>query len=236
MSVGLEVTNDSGVPVLVNAHSFVFFSIAKGTQSIATNTSAYGASGFVSLPAQSVPYLVFIRCNGGSAQVMSALNGFYWSMGQGTTSFEWWAWGRAVNSGSTGMQVYNADGSIQWDMSNRPLRIAGLVDKSGGSVPGFTEMSTENVRQGPLFNGPGENLAYLMSDIGLCHDIYAYYGSGPTIRGNMRYQPYINTPNASQVRLNYCRRRENRQRSLSGASYQSFTGQLPNFLIAAHTY
>ncbi|MCW2066024.1 MULTISPECIES: hypothetical protein [Stenotrophomonas] len=236
MSVGLEVTNDSGVPVLVNAHSFVFFAIAKGTQAVASNPSVYGVGGYVSLPPQSVPYLVFIRCNGGSAQVASSTNGFSWNMAQGTTSFDWWAWGRATVSGSTGMQVFNPDGSIQWDMSNRPLRIAGLVDKSGASVPSFTEMSTDNLRQGPLFNGPGENLAYLMSDIGLCHDIYAFHGSGPTLRGNMRYQPFINTPNSSQLRLNYCRRRENRPRSLNGASYQSFAGQLPNFLIAAHTY
>ncbi|WMJ71323.1 hypothetical protein [Stenotrophomonas sp. 24(2023)] len=236
MSVGLEVINDSGVPVLVNAHAFAFFAAGKGVQSIGSNTSPLGESGSVSLPQQSVPYLVFIRCNGGSTRISSGNAGFSWNMAQGTTSFEWWAWGRAVPSNRVGMQVVNADGSLQWDMSSRPLRMAGLVNMSGARAPIPSETSNDNILVGDLVNGPGNNLAYLLSDVGLCHDVYAVQGGGPTIRTNMRYMAAISTPTASHLRVNFCRRAANRQRSLSGASYQTFASRLPSYVLAAYTY
>lgn len=236
MTVGLEVVNDNGLPVLVNAHSYVFFASGKNTVSIGSNTDPFGTTGRVTLPAQSVPYLVFIRCNGGSTIITTSVNGFDWTMAQGTTSFEWWAWGRAVPSGNVGMQVFNPDGSIQWDLTNRPLCIVGMVNKAGGAVPSFTEAAVDNVRAGPVFNGPGSNLAYMLSDVGTCYDLYSYSGSGGSIRANMRFYPGISTPNASQIQLNYIRRRANRNRPLVGASYSSFLGQLPNFILAAKIY
>lgn len=236
MTVGLEVTNDSGVPVLVNARALAFFAAGKGVETIGSNTSPLGQNGSVSLPAQSVPYLVFIRCNGGSTRISAGTAGFGWNMAQGTTSFEWWAWGHAVPSNNTGMQVYNADGSLQWDMSSRPLRMAGLVDTTGARPPLPSETSNENILTGDLINGPGDNLAYLLSDIGLCHDVYAMPSGNPTIRTNMRYSAAISTPNASQMRVNFTRRAANRQRALSGASYQTFASRLPSFVLAAYTY
>ncbi|MEN5003578.1 hypothetical protein [Stenotrophomonas indicatrix] len=236
MNVGLEVTNDSGVPVLVNSHAMAFFAAGKGVESIGSNTSPLGQSGSVTLPRQSVPYLVFIRCNNGSTRIGTGTDGFGWNMAQGTTSFEWWAWGRAAPSTNVGMQVYNADGSVQWDMSSRPLRMAGLVDMTGARPPVPSEMSNENILTGDLVNGPGDNLAYLLSDIGMCHDVYAMPSGNPTIRTNMRYMAAISTPTASQLRINFCRRAANRQRSLSGASYQTFASRLPSFVLAAYTY
>jgi len=236
MTVGLEVTNDSGVPVLVNSHAMAFFAAGKGVESIGSNTSPLGQSGSVTLPRQSVPYLVFIRCNNGSTRIGTGTDGFGWNMAQGTTSFEWWAWGRAAPSTNVGMQVYNADGSVQWDMSSRPLRMAGLVDMTGARPPVPNEMSNENILTGDLVNGPGDNLAYLLSDIGMCHDVYAMPSGNPTIRTNMRYMAAISTPTASQLRINFCRRAANRQRSLSGASYQTFASRLPSFVLAAYTY
>lgn len=236
MTVGLEVTNDSGVPVLVNSHAMAFFAAGKGVESIGSNTSPLGQSGSVTLPRQSVPYLVFIRCNNGSTRIGTGTDGFGWNMAQGTTSFEWWAWGRAAPSTNVGMQVYNADGSVQWDMSSRPLRMAGLVDMTGARPPVPSEMSNENILTGDLVNGPGDNLAYLLSDIGMCHDVYAMPSGNPTIRTNMRYMAAISTPTASQLRINFCRRAANRQRSLSGASYQTFASRLPSFVLAAYSY
>lgn len=236
MTVGLEVTNDSGVPVLVNSHALAFFAAGKGVESIGSNTSPLGQSGSVTLPRQSVPYLVFIRCNNGSTRIGTGIDGFGWNMAQGTTSFEWWAWGRAAPSTNVGMQVYNADGSVQWDMSSRPLRMAGLVDMTGARPPVPSEMSNENILTGDAVNGPGDNLAYLLSDIGMCHDVYAMPSGNPTIRTNMRYMAAISTPSASQLRINFCRRAANRQRSLSGASYQTFASRLPSFVLAAYTY
>lgn len=236
MTVGLEVTNDSGVPVLVNSHAMAFFAAGKGVESIGSNTSPLGQSGSVTLPRQSVPYLVFIRCNNGSTRIGTGTDGFGWNMAQGTTSFEWWAWGRAAPSTNVGMQVYNADGSVQWDMSSRPLRMAGLVDMTGARPPVPSEMSNENILTGDLVNGPGDNLAYLLSDIGMCHDVYAMPSGNPTIRTNMRYMAAISTPTASQLRINFCRRAANRQRSLSGASYQTFASRLPSFVLASYTY
>jgi len=236
MTVGLEVTNDSGVPVLVNSHAMAFFAAGKGVESIGSNTSPLGQSGSVTLPRQSVPYLVFIRCNNGSTRIGTGTDGFGWNMAQGTTSFEWWAWGRAAPSTNVGMQVYNADGSVQWDMSSRPLRMAGLVDMTGARPPVPSEMSNENILTGDLVNGPGDNLAYLLSDIGMCHDVYAMPSGNPTIRTNMRYMAAISTPTASQLRINFCRRAANRQRSLSGASYQTFASRLPSFVLAAYIY
>lgn len=236
MTVGLEVTNDSGVPVLVNSHAMAFFAAGKGVESIGSNTSPLGQSGSVTLPRQSVPYLVFIRCNNGSTRIGTGTDGFGWNMAQGTTSFEWWAWGRAAPSTNVGMQVYNANGSVQWDMSSRPLRMAGLVDMTGARPPLPSEMSNENILTGDLVNGPGDNLAYLLSDIGMCHDVYAMPSGNPTIRTNMRYMAAISTPTASQLRINFCRRAANRQRSLSGASYQTFASRLPSFVLAAYTY
>lgn len=235
MPVGLEVTNESGIPQIINLRSFQMFAITKGTYQVLENNNPSGMSGTISLPNQALPYLVFIRCSQTGASAFASNTGFVWRMAQGTTSFDWWAWGQVPVPGNSGMQVFNADGTIQWDMSNRPLKML-PIDKGSAAGPSFTELSPENTWNGPHLNSPKDNLAYLLSDLGRCHDIYAYSGSGSTIRANMRYQPMISTPTSNGVNINYARVRENRRNSLSGASYQSFSSTLPQYILAAEIY
>lgn len=211
------------------------FAITKGRYEVSSNTDPSGMSGFISLPTQVLPYLVFVRCSQTGANAFAANNGFSWRMAQGTTAFDWWAWGQVPSPGNSGMQVFNADGTIQWDMSNRPLKML-PISMAGASSPSFSELSTENTWAGSHLTSPEDNLAYLLSDLGRCHDIYAYSGSGSTVRANMRYQPMISTPTSNGVNINYGRVRPNRANSLSGASYQSFSSVLPQYVLAAKIY
>lgn len=235
MPVGLEVYNDGQSPQLINTQGFNFIAITSGTVSVPSNTIATGQTGFVALPAASTPYLVFIRCSG-LAHAFGSTNRFSWVMAQGTTSFQYWVYGRPSASGNVGMQVFNPDGSLQWDCTQRPLQILGIVNKGSGSTPPIGQFDNRNVVTGPGWGGLPTNAAFLMSDYGYSIDVYVYTGGGNTIRGNMRFYPFISTPDANTLYLHYGRRRNNITSPGSNARYQGWTGNLPSFLIMASTW
>lgn len=237
MAAGIEIYNDYGVPQLLNDRGINLVYVTHGTMSVGSNTSASGVGGRVSLPTAPYPYIVFIRCNSGSAYAFGSTQSWFWHMSQGTTSFQYWVYGRPTASGNCGFQVWNADGTMQWDASQRPLNMYGLVNMDGAVPPQQnSETSTTNNLGTLTFNG-WNNAAYCMSNMAPVLDIYTYTGGGNVIRANMRYAAHISTPNATQVQLVYTRVASNRSNSLgSNTSSSAFRSSLPSFLLASNTF
>lgn len=237
MAAGIEIYNDYGVPQLLNDRGINLVYVTHGTMSVGSNTGAAGVAGNVGLNSSPYPYIVFIRCNSGSAYAFGSTAGWSWHMSQGTTSFQYWIYGRPSAAGNCGFQVWNADGTMQWDASQRPLNMYGAVNMAGATAPSVgSETNTANNIGTLTFNG-WNNAAYCMSDMGPALDIYTYMGGGNTIRANMRFCAHISTPNATQVQLVYTRVRSNRSNSLgSNTSSSSSRSQLPSFLIASNTF
>lgn len=222
MPVGLEVYNDYGQPQTIDG-SFNLVLVEKGTVSIGSNTAATGSSGSRALPARDSTYLVFIRCSGNAIVTSMGAAAFGYHMAQGTTSFQYWAYNKGTAGGNAGMQCFNADGSLRWNLGERPLTISS-VQRPGGSVPFGGTTSSQSVWAGPAYGIPSGH-AVMLSDPGLCGAVY--YVPGYPLTLNMTHYPCINTSAGSSVQLNWCRRRAN----------LTSTGSLPSGIsqVGQHT-
>lgn len=232
MPAGFEVWNDAGIPQTIEG-SINWTLIEKGTVSIGSNAAATGTTGSRLLPAKPDTYLVFIRCNGNAALTGMGTDRFGWHMAQGTTSFEYWAYARGAGGGNVGLQVFNADGGLRWDITNRPMQISSVIRPDGGlNNPGPS--ATINLVTGNAYGIPAGH-ACLLSDPGLLADVYFIPGGYP-LTANMRFYPMINTAEGGIMRMNYARRYANLTASggpPSGSSYVGSHSQNPSWIITA---
>lgn len=227
MAEGIEVYNSLGVPQVIDL-SFNLVLVQQGTLSVGSNTAATGASGSVALPAKGEPYVVFIRCDGGNACILSSTtSGFNWFMPQGTTSFLWWAYARSANTGNVGMQVWNSDGTLRYDVGLRALDISSM--QGGGAAPSNSgPATTDNVIINPNTLTIPAGHAVAFSDPGYFMEIYTGV-AGATLCPNMRFWPCVNT-NGAALKINYGRRYPNIT-TPAGVSFQSVATKTPSFVL-----
>lgn len=228
MPVGMKVYNSAGVPQVIDfSRNLVLRN--QGTVTVGSNTSATGTTGYVALTPSTLDYLVFISTNGGNAHIEQSTNGgFSWFMAQGTTSFSWWAYSNSTSVSSAGMQVYNSDGSLRWDIGQRPLQFEGVIT-TGWSPPYEGEFTSSNILVNTATYTVPTGMCYLMSDMGYLLDLYTGY-PGYTILPNMRHWPCINN-NGTTLRINYGRKYPDRGTLPSGMNYNTYTGKPPNFIF-----
>lgn len=228
MPAGLEIYNDAGIPQTID-FSYNLVLLGSGTVTIGSNATATGTTNSVTLTTRAEPYIVFIKTSGNACITASRVNGFSWFMAQGTTTFQWWAYARGAAVSSAGMQVYNSDGTLRWDLGTRPLVITSL-QAPAGAIPYGGEMSAGNVLAGATYAIPSGH-AVCYSDPGQFLDLYTGF-SGATLQPNMRYWPCISV-SGTVLTMNWGRRYANRPPLPAGIVYQTFATKNPSFIITA---
>lgn len=233
MPVGLEIWNDAGVPQTIDgAYNLVM--VAKGTISVGSNTAATGTEGFHTLTALAHPYMVFIRCTGsggGALIVYTTTNGFQWFMAQSTTSFEWWAFNISSNVSNAGLQVFNADGTLRWDMGMRPLQFSSIQKPSGAAPTHLGVGSTANIWTPQTYTIPSGH-PVMLGDQGYNMEIYTY-GAGTV--PNARFWPCLKM-SGTTLTINWCRRYANIVSLPAGVTYQTNASKNPSFIFTVAEY
>lgn len=235
MPAGLEVWNDAGVPQTIDG-SYNLVLVDKGTKTVGSNSGATGTQGFHTLPALANQYLVFIRCTGagnGALILFGATNGFQWWMAQNTTSFEWWAFNISSNTSNAGLQVWNADGTLRWDMGMRPLQFSSIQKPSGSTPIHLGVGSTANIWTPQTYTIPSDH-PVLLSDTGYNMEIYTGV-SGSTLCANARFWPALKM-SGTTLTINWCRRYANIAALPSGVSYQTSASKNPSFIFTVPDY
>lgn len=185
---GLQVYNKFG-SLQTTPEAFNFIQVDSGTVSVGSNSGSLGMGGTRQLPANPTgnPYVVAIQSSGFAAIVASTQSNFRWFMAQGTTSFSYTAFNVGVGlQNDYGMQVFRADGSVQWDMRLRPLAITSIQPLSGlsESAPAANPGNTLGpIRSVSIPSGS----AVMPTNIGVASELFYPFIGTTTVISDARY-------------------------------------------------
>jgi len=133
MDARFQAIADNGA-LLVDSEWPSMVLVQKGTISVASNTSPAGMWGSTSWnnPRQGQS-IVFLRGNGFAAVINCTYDGFNWYLANGVTSCSYYAFVPVIQPlGNIGLQLFDSQGVITYDATQRPLRIRQVITAGQG--------------------------------------------------------------------------------------------------------
>ncbi|MBT2116419.1 hypothetical protein KK141_13920 [Dyella sp. LX-66] len=145
--------------------------VQKGTISVGSNTAPEGMWGstYWSNP-RGGQSIVFLRGSGFAAVTDCAPTGFSWYFAKGVTTCNYYAFVPVMQAqGRVGLQLFDAQGTITYDATQRPLRIRQVISAGGmliwpdsGGVGTIVPFSLVNPGSAAIaFSDPGMYSQYL---------------------------------------------------------------------------